>query len=136
MKKIFLTLLILGSLVALYAGWQILGPTVNAPADKFFYIPSRASYNDVLNALKSEQVIPNKFFFDKLARQAKYHQAVKAGRYEIKDGSSVYSLVRMLRAGRQAPVRLVINKLRTKEDLAKKIGQQFESDSLTVIRFL
>jgi UPF0755 protein len=30
----------------------------------------------------------------------------------------------------------VINKLRTKEDLAKKIGQQFESDSLTVINFL
>jgi UPF0755 protein len=42
----------------------------------------------------------------------------------------------MLRSGRQAPVRLVINKLRTKEDLAKKIGQQFESDSLTVINFL
>ena len=39
-------------------------------------------------------------------------------------------------AGRQSPVRLVINKLRTKEDLAKKIGQQFEADSLETIQFL
>lgn len=136
MKKFFLLLLILGGLIAGYAGWQIFGPTVKSPADKFFYIPTGSNYNKVLAALKSEQVISNEFFFDKLARQAKYQHAVKAGRYEIKDGSSVYGLVRMLRGGRQAPVRLVINKLRTKEDLAKKIGQQFESDSLTAIQFL
>jgi UPF0755 protein len=136
MKKIILLLLILGSLIGIYAGWQILGPTVKAPADKYFYIPTGAVYHDVLNTLRSERVISNKFFFDKLARQAKYHQNVRAGRYEIKNGSSVYNLVRMLRSGRQSPVRLVINKLRTKEDLAKKIGQQFESDSLTVINFL
>ncbi len=136
MKKIFLLILILGSLVALYAGWQVLGPTVKAPSEKYFYIPTGAVYTDVLAALKSERIISNKFFFDKLARQVKYHQRVKAGRYEIKKGSSVYALVRMLRAGRQSPVRLVINKLRTKEDLAKKIGQQFESDSLAAINFL
>lgn len=136
MKKIFLLLLILGAIAAFYAGWQVLGPTVKAPPDKYFYIPTGAVYSDVLTALRNERVISNKFFFDKLARQAKYHQRVRAGRYEIKNGSSVYSLVRMLRSGRQAPVRLVINKLRTKEDLAKKIGQQFESDSVKVINFL
>jgi UPF0755 protein len=136
MKKILLLLFVLGGLMVLYAGWQLFGPTVKSPADKYFYVTTGAVYKDVLNALKAEQVIPNGFFFDKLARQAKYHQNVKAGRYEIKNGSSVYNLVRMLKSGRQSPVRLVINKLRTKEDLAKKIGEQFECDSLTVISFL
>jgi UPF0755 protein len=42
----------------------------------------------------------------------------------------------MLKAGKQSPVRLVINKIRTKEDLAGKIGQQFEIDSTEVIRFI
>jgi len=42
----------------------------------------------------------------------------------------------MLRSDRQSPVNLVINKLRTKEDLAKKIGDNFETDSLHAIDFL
>jgi UPF0755 protein len=42
----------------------------------------------------------------------------------------------MLRAGRQSPVNLVIIKLRTKEDLAKKIGDNFECDSISVSKFL
>ncbi|HET7119521.1 MAG TPA: endolytic transglycosylase MltG, partial [Hanamia sp.] len=39
-------------------------------------------------------------------------------------------------SGKQVPVNLVITKLRTKEDLAKKIAEHFEVDSLTVINFL
>lgn len=42
----------------------------------------------------------------------------------------------MLRSGKQVPVNLVITKLRTKEDLAKKIAAGFETDSTTVINFL
>ncbi len=49
---------------------------------------------------------------------------------------SIVNLVRMLRAGRQEPVNLVITKLRIKEDLAKKIGNNFETDSNSVIKFL
>ena len=49
---------------------------------------------------------------------------------------SLINLVRMLRSGNQFPVTLVITKLRTKEDLAKKLGNNFECDSATVIQFL
>lgn len=42
----------------------------------------------------------------------------------------------MLKGGDQSPVRLVINKLRTREDFAKKISENFEADSITVIRFI
>jgi UPF0755 protein len=49
---------------------------------------------------------------------------------------SIMNLVRMLRSGRQTPVNLVITKLRTKEDLAKKIGENFETDSLSAINFI
>jgi len=49
---------------------------------------------------------------------------------------SVLNLVRMLKNGSQAPVNLVITKLRTKESLAQKLGNNFECDSLQVINFL
>ncbi|MEQ1552915.1 MAG: endolytic transglycosylase MltG, partial [Ferruginibacter sp.] len=65
-----------------------------------------------------------------------YKNNVKPGRYLIKDGMSNYGLIKMLKSGNQSPVRLVINKLRLKEDLAAKIGKTFEIDSLEVINFL
>jgi UPF0755 protein len=49
---------------------------------------------------------------------------------------SLFELVRMLKNGRQTPVSLVITKFRLKEDFARKLGQLFEFDSLTAIRYL
>jgi UPF0755 protein len=42
----------------------------------------------------------------------------------------------LLKNGRQAPVNLVITKLRTREDLASLIGRKFECDSLSFMRFI
>jgi UPF0755 protein len=42
----------------------------------------------------------------------------------------------MLRNGHQTPVKLVITKLRTREDLARLTGNKFEFDSIQMLRFL
>ena len=136
MKKVVAILLVVVALVAIYIGWQVFGPTLSAPEGKYFYIATGASFQKVKADLQQQEIINGTFFLDKIARQAKYDKNVKPGRYEVKGGMSVYSLLKMLKSGNQVPVRLVINKLRTKEDLAKKIGQQFETDSLEVINFL
>ena len=136
MKKIigflFILLLIMGG----YSLWQVLGPTISTPVDKFFYIKTGSNFNEVKTSLKKENIISSNFFFDKIANQLKYTNNIKPGKYEIKDNSSLLSLIRMLNSGSQSPVKLVINKLRTKEDLASKIGRSFECDSIEVIRFL
>lgn len=136
MKKIILFLLVILIFLGAYAAWQVFGPTVKAPADKYFYIKTGSTYQDVQASLKDQHITGSPFFFDKLAKQAGYHEKVKAGRYELKDGMSLYNLVKMLKSGRQSPVRLVINKLRTKEDLAKKIGVQFECTEADALEFL
>ena len=127
----FLLLLLIGA----YAAWNVFGPTVSVPEGKYFYIHTGATYAEVKTELKDQKILSGTFFFDKLAGAMKYKNRVKPGRYEIKAGS-LLSLLRMLKAGNQSPVRLVINKLRTKEDLAAKIGGSFECDSAEVIRFL
>lgn len=136
MKKIVLLILLAVVLVGLYSAWQVFGPTVNVPADKYFYIKTGSSYKDVTASLKDQHIIGSTFFFDKLAKQAEYDQKVRPGRYEISDGMSIYKLVKMLKAGRQSPVKLVINKLRTKEDLAQKIGSMFECSEADALKFL
>jgi UPF0755 protein len=136
MKKIIAVLVIIVAVAGAYVAWNIFGPTVSVPDGKFLYIYTGSSYEEVKRGLKKQDILSGTFFFDKIARQADYHLNVRPGKYEITKGMSLYSLIRMLKSGRQTPVRLVINKLRTKEDLAKKIGGQFEVDSLAAIRFL
>lgn len=136
MKRILTFLFIIIVISGIYAAWSVFGPTVSAPEDKYFYVKTGAGYEDVKRELKDQHIISGTFIFDKLASQLKYKERVKPGRYEIKEGSSLLSLIRMLKAGTQSPVKLVINKLRTKEDLASKIGRSFECDSVQVINFL
>ena len=123
-------------LVGGYAAWQIFGPTVSAPESKYFYIKTGTGYNDVRQSLIDQKIISSTYFFDLVSKQLKYAGRVKAGRYQIKNGSNLLSLLRMLRSGNQAPVNLVINKLRLKEDLAQKIAANFECDSASVMEVL
>jgi UPF0755 protein len=136
MKKLFFWIFIIGLIVGAYAAWQVFGPTVSTPAGKYFYVRTGSDYNSVKSLLVQQQVLGNTFFFDLIAKQLKYPQKVKAGRYEIKKGMSTLSLVRMLRSGNQAPVNFVITKLRLKEELAQKIAANFETDSASVMQVL
>jgi UPF0755 protein len=61
---------------------------------------------------------------------------MKNGKYEIKKGQSIIDIVRMLKNGKRAEVKLVINKLRTKQDFASLIAKTFATDSSSVYSFL
>ena len=119
-----------------YIGWILFGPTINEPDAKYFYISTGSGYESVKDSLVKKHIISGTFWFDKVAKYLDYKKGIKPGKYKIKEGMSLINLVRMLRSGSQSPVNLVITKLRTKEDLAKKLGNNFECDSLTVIQFL
>ena len=135
-KKIIYSCLLILLLAGGFLAWQVFGPVVSSPEGKYFYIRTGSTYAQVKENLLEQKIISGQFFFSKLAKQLHYINAVKPGRYLIKDGMSLYNLVRMLRAGNQSPVTLVITKLRTKEDLAEKIAANFETDSTAVIDLL
>ncbi|MGE5108701.1 MAG: endolytic transglycosylase MltG [Sphingobacteriales bacterium] len=133
-KKILLILLVAGILVLFFL-FKIFGPATSAPQDNYFYIKTGSNYSDVKQALLTQHIISSTFTFELVSKWFKYGESVKPGRYEIKNGTSVFNLVRMFRNGKQSPVRLIINKIRTKEDIAAFIGKRFECDSLSVISF-
>jgi len=135
-KKIITGILAIGLLAGGYAAWQVFGPTVSVPDGNYFYIRTGTKYETVRQELLDKKIVGNAFFFDLLASSVKYTGHVKPGRYQISKGMSLYRLLRMLRAGNQAPVNLVITKLRTPEDLASKLAANFEVDSVTVMGFL
>jgi len=136
MKKIVLFISTLLIVFLIVVSWMLLGPNVNATNGKYFYIHTGDKYEDVYANLKEKKILSSYFTFDILASYTGYKKQVKPGKYEISNGMSVFKLNRMLKSGSQHDVRFVINKLRTKEDFAKKIGASFEADSLEAIRFL
>lgn len=134
-KIIFIIILIIGAAFA-YFTWNVFGPVVHNPQKKYLYIRTGSNYRDVKDSLQADKMITNTFWFDQVAKYSGYPEKVKAGKFKVNDGMSLYHLVKTLRQGKQAPVNLVITKLRTKDDLAKKIGNDFEIDSSTAMNFL
>ncbi|HEV7331103.1 MAG TPA: endolytic transglycosylase MltG [Flavisolibacter sp.] len=138
MKKlvwIVLIILVIGSLVA---AWIFLGPGTGFKAKtEYLYIPSNgATKESVMDSIQANNIVSNTTAFTFLAGMLDYWERIRPGRYEIKKGSSVLSIVRKLRNGAQDPVNLTITKLRTKEDFARLTGNRFEFDSLQMISFL
>lgn len=83
----------------------------------------------VVGTLKEDDLIRSLKLFTWWARFQGLDQGIRPGRYEIKKGMSLFRLARMLKISRQKPVKLVITKIRTKEQLASFLGKRFESDS-------
>ena len=123
---VLLALLIMGGVTV----FKVFGPNTDGfRKGEYLYIPTGATYEQVVGALDKEGFVKDIKTFDFLAKQAKYPSMVKAGKYRISKGMSNFDIIRMLRNGRQSPVKIVINKLRTKDDLVRIIGTSLEADS-------
>ncbi|MBC7850660.1 MAG: endolytic transglycosylase MltG [Chitinophagaceae bacterium] len=119
-------------------GWLVFMPATKFDGkSKYLFIRTKAAtYGDVLKTLKDSSYIRTPGAFDFIGKKMGLPEKIKAGRYEIKKGMSLFDIARLLRNGTQSPVNIVITKLRTKEDLAAFVGKRLECDSIDVIAFL
>ncbi len=138
MRKIILGLILVVIVVAAIFGWLILGPsTAFGEGHKYLYVATgKANSKAVIDSIEKNDLISNTSIFNLVAGRFDVWERLKPGRYKIEKGQSILSIARMLRNNQQSPVNLVINKIRTKEDLAKVIGKNFEADSTDVLDFL
>jgi UPF0755 protein len=136
-RNIFPAIFLLIAACIIYLMWCLWGSNTGAmPGGNYFYIHTGDSYTQVEQNLVDGGFIKSQFTFKLLAGMAKYPAHVHPGKYKIDAGMSNNSIVRMLRNGHQVPVRLVINKLRTKQDFAQLISRNLENDSLKVMQLL
>ena len=101
--------------------------------DVYVYIPTGATFDDVLQILSDEGIIISSSSFRWISEQKLYTNNIKSGRYLLKDGMNNNELVNLLRSGRQTPIDVVFNNIRTKEEFAGKIASQLELDSLEIL---
>jgi UPF0755 protein len=99
-------------------------------------IPTGATYNQVLDSIYSGITIKSRSIFEWISRKKNYPSLIKPGRYVINENMSYLRFVNILRSGRQTPVDLTFNNIKTIWQLAGKAGGQIEADSLHIASFL
>ena len=134
-KKIILSTIAIILLAAGFFAWKFFGPAISVKQESYFYIRTGYSYEEVKQELVKNDFIGSSAWFNMVSGIAGYKK-IKPGRYKLTNDMSIFNLVRLLKNGQQTPVTFVITKIRTKENLAVKIGASFECDSLQMIDFL
>ena len=136
MKRILRWTFILILLVLVAGAWMLLGPAGTGSGRKFLHVPTgHADKATVMDSLANTELLSHPRMFTLLSGALGVWDKLKPGRYEV-SGKSLLGFVRDLRNGKQAPVKMVITKLRTKEDLARVAGKLLECDSSAVMDLL
>lgn len=101
------------------------------------YIPTKKSNKIYVKPIVRENLHSVHYTtFLALADWFGYWDKIKPGKYTIEKGTSVFGFFRKLYGGRQTPVKLTLNKFRTKNDLAKYIGEKLECTNQDIARYI
>ncbi|MEO8088269.1 MAG: endolytic transglycosylase MltG [Bacteroidota bacterium] len=116
---------------------ELLQPNVtlqNKP--DFVLIYTGSTFTDVVQALNEKKLLINEKSFVWTATQMKYVDNIKPGRYLVKPRMNNKELVGLLRSGKQAPVQVVFNNIRTKDQLAERISLQLEAKAHSITNLM
>ncbi|MDR2908004.1 MAG: endolytic transglycosylase MltG [Bacteroidales bacterium] len=132
LKYSLIVLFLAGCLALLGAYLVLFAP--NVKKDGFLYIPTGSTYSQVQDSLKKQNFLNSPLPFELWQKIKKYAIVVKPGRYELRKGMTNRQLVNILRSGRQTPVNITFNNIRTLEQMAGRLSAQIEADSLSFIQ--
>lgn len=124
---ILFLILILSGLTAFRLYSQINSPAFEESLkskQRLIYIDEGENFSEVLFQLDTLGLKDSRFL-EFLASYMKYPENVKSGKYDFHPDISYIELIRKLRSGNQDPIQFTFNNIRMKDDLAKRVGEQF-----------
>lgn len=105
----------------------------NVNTDFVLYVPKDATYTQVTDSLTLHNTLKSMKAFNWVSKRKSYDKAVKTGRYLLKTGMNTNQIVNMLKGGLQTPLNVTFNNVRTKEELAGKVGKYLQTDSISIL---
>lgn len=125
-RFVVLSLLVAGCAMAYFT---FLKPNVylDGKKYKFIYIPTRATYEDLVEILEEENILQNAGSFGWLADAMDLPEHFKPGKYRVIAGMTNRQLINLIKSGKQELVKITFNAAdRTNEDLIGKIAEKLE----------
>ncbi|WP_145854616.1 endolytic transglycosylase MltG [Pedobacter suwonensis] len=136
------TAIVIALIVVLIAGYFTLNiyrlyfaPNVTEN-QKYLYIKTGSNYDDLVSEIKKKDLLNSVSSFTAAARKMNLAASVKPGRYRLKKGMTNRTLINMIKAGNQDPVKLKFQNIRKKENFAAYLANNLEADSLSFIKVL
>ncbi|MEJ2113649.1 MAG: endolytic transglycosylase MltG [Flavobacteriaceae bacterium] len=134
-KRILVVIALLGIIVAAYFAHYVYNTmlvdnTAFEDNEVYIYIPTNSSYQDVREIVFP--YIKDMDAFDALANRKQYVSNIKAGRYIIKKGMNNNDIINSIRSN-NIPIKLSFNYQETLQDLAGRIANQIEADSIAIL---
>ena len=134
-KKILLAVVLLGLVIAGYLSYYVYSAMFSPNTsfnneDAYIYIESSATYQDVRQSL--EPLLKNINSFDALAKRKKYPTNIKAGKFRIKRDMNNNEIINSIRS-HNIPIRVSFNNQNSLEQLAGRIANQIEADSMSLV---
>jgi UPF0755 protein len=120
----FLLFSVLGISFTYYAFQIVYTPNVLVGMDaeaKVLIVPEGATFKDIQQRMREGHYINDLLSFSFMARIMGYDKAIKPGRYVLRRNMTNLQLVRILKSGKQEPVRITFNNVRLVHDLSEKI---------------
>jgi UPF0755 protein len=134
-KNLLFLLALIGVIGMVWAYVRYFKPNVvDFTGKKYLYIRTGSGWKEVIDSLNSHHLLIDENSFNDMAVTMGVDKQVHPGRYALEPGMSNYSLLKLLRSGVQSPVKLTLNKLRTKEQIIYKLSSQLEPDSTAFAR--
>jgi len=93
---------------------------------KVLLIPNGTEFPQLIDSLKVGGYVVDMISFGFLARLLDYQENIKPGAYQIPSNANNFSVIKMLKSGRQVPIRLTFHNLRTKTQLIEKIDAKLQ----------
>ena len=113
-----------------------LRPNAGSEAPYRIFVPAGSTADDLTDSLFTGEILKNHKSFLLSARIKHFSGTVKPGFYRIEAGMSNNKIINMFRSGRQVPVNVTFNNIRTLNELAGRVGAQIEADSSSIMAFL
>lgn len=138
MSKFFIVVAVAVLLAIVVSSWMIFrsGTGFNEKVQYFIVEEGKTDKSSVLDAMQKNHVLASRLVFSAFTSGTNVFARIRPGKYEVKKGQSMWSIARMLKNGKIAEIKLVITKIRLKEDLARLISRNFAPDSVSVMNYL
>ncbi|WP_296621481.1 endolytic transglycosylase MltG [Marivirga sp.] len=104
--------------------------------DEVILIEEDMDFQDLQDIVYDRAIVNDMLSFSFVAKLLDYQENMKPGLYLMKKDMTNLQAVRMLRAGEQIPTTTTFNNVRLKPDLAGKITDNLQADSVEFLKLL
>lgn len=133
LAMVILVIVILLGIKILFGG----GTDFRGGQRHLYIYPDKQNYRQQIEAqLDSEHIIAKPVLFRMLAKYTAAYKNLTPGRFTVKNGESIFTILRMLKRNKQDIVQFTVKRVRTVDGFAGMLGNKFITDSLKSLAFL